>query len=86
MWAPLSRTPICLDTLCCRLDNGSISLGEAGPTILWKAVPVAWHIPTLHGVTPSPGLEVVFGIFFLPVSLWVLVTRALHELCLLSHA
>lgn len=36
MRAPLSRTPICLDTLCCRLDNGNISLGETGTTIPWK--------------------------------------------------
>lgn len=32
MWTPLSRTPICLDTVCCRLDNRNISLGETGTT------------------------------------------------------
>lgn len=56
MWTPLSRTPICLDTVCCRLDNRNISLGETGTTILWKrgeqAVPTAQRIRAALWVTP----------------------------------
>lgn len=36
MRAPLSRTPICLDTVCCRLDNRRVSLGETGAATSWR--------------------------------------------------
>lgn len=36
MRAPLSRTPICLDTVCCRLDNRRVSLSETGAATSWR--------------------------------------------------
>lgn len=94
MWTPLSRTPICLDTVCCRLDNRNISLGETGTTNLWKcrerAVPVARRVRTVHRVT-SPSRIVprvggwLWGILH-TASRWMLVTWAMHNLYLLSHA
>lgn len=94
MWTPLSRTPICLDTVCCRLDNRNISLGETGTTNLWKcrerAVPVVPTIQTVHWVSwRSRNVLSVGGRVWdtlHSVSLWMLVTWAMHNLYLLSHA
>lgn len=89
MWAPLSRTPICLDTLCCRLDNRNISLGETGTTSPWKtrSQQCLWPGPSepCEG-SLKPWVGGCLWDILPPVSLWVLVTRAVHRLCLLSHA
>lgn len=48
----MSRTPICLDTVCCRLDNKSISLGETGARDLSEG---RWGASGRHGPTEQLG-------------------------------
>lgn len=83
-----------LSAVCCRLDNRNISLGETGTTIIWKfrgrVVPVFQPIRTVCCVTLQtlnmPCVEGCVWDILHTVSLWILMTQAMHSLYLLSHA